>query len=74
LGGRKGIQLVKDGGWWRWALLTLDGVALIRMVGVSTYVNLPLHHEVPSGTGSPGWSRKKGHKMVVVVIMEENSI
>jgi len=32
-------------------------------------VNLPLHHEVhkfSSGTGSPGWSRKKGHKMVVV--------
>jgi len=40
-----------------------------RMVGVSASVNLPLHHKVPkfsSGTGSPGWSRKKGHKMVVV--------
>jgi len=40
-----------------------------RMVGVSASVNLPLHHEVQkfsSGTGSPGWSRKKGHKTVVV--------
>ena len=33
-------------------------------------VNLPLHHKVQklsSGTGSPGWSQKKGRKMVVVV-------
>jgi len=38
---------------------------------VSASVNLPLHHKVQkfsSGTGSPGWSRKKGHKMVVVVL------
>ena len=36
---------------------------------MSASVNLPLHHEVrkfSSGTGSPGWSRKKGRKMVVV--------
>jgi len=41
------------------------------MVGVSASVNLPLHHKVQkfsAGTGSPGWSRKKGHKMVVVVL------
>jgi len=40
------------------------------MIGVSASVNLPLHHKVQkfsSGTGSPGWSRKKGHKTVVVV-------
>ena len=39
------------------------------MVGVSASVNLPLHHKVhkfSSGTGSPGWSRKKGHKTFVV--------
>jgi len=38
---------------------------------VSASVNLPLHHKVQkfsSGTGSPGWSRKKGRKMVVVVV------
>jgi len=43
-----------------------------RMVGVSASVNLPLHHKVQkfsSGTGSPRWSRKKGRKMVVVVVM-----
>jgi len=37
---------------------------------VSASVNLPLHHKVQkfsSGTGSPGWSRKKGRKTVVVV-------
>ena len=33
-------------------------------------VNLPLHHKVQkfsSGTGSPGWSQKKGRKTVVCV-------
>jgi len=35
---------------------------------VSASVNLPLHHKVQkfsSGTGSPGWSWKKGRKTVV---------
>ena len=35
---------------------------------MSASVNLPLHHEVQkfsSGTGSPRWSGKKGHKTVV---------
>jgi len=44
-------------GWWRWALVSPDGVAPSRMVGVSASVNLPLHHKVQnfsSGTGSPG--------------------
>ena len=60
------------GGWWRWALFSPDGVAPSRMVSVSASVNLPLHHEVQkfsSGTGSPGWSQKKGRKMVVVVVV-----
>jgi len=46
-----------------------DGVAPSRMVGVSASVNFPLHYKVQkfsSGTGSPGWPRKKGHKTVVV--------
>ena len=46
-----------------------DGVAPSRMVCVSASVNLPLHHKVQkfsSGTGSPGWSQKKGRKTVVV--------
>jgi len=57
------------GGSWRWAQVSPDGVAPSRMVGVSASVNLPLNHKVQkfsSGTGSPGWSRKKGRKMVVV--------
>jgi len=60
------------GGWCRWALVSLDGVVAVapsRMVSVSASVNLPLHHKVQkfsSGTGSPGWSRKKGRKTVVV--------
>ena len=61
------------GGWWRWALVSPDGVAPSRMVGVSASVNLPLHHKVQmfsSGTGSPRWSRKKGHKTVVVVVVQ----
>ena len=57
------------GGWWRWALVSPDGVAPSRMVGVSASVNLPLHHKVQkfsSGTGSLGWSWRKGRKTVVV--------
>ena len=56
------------GGWWRWALVSPDGVAPSQMVSVSATVNLPLHHKVQkfsSGTDSPGCSWKKGHKMVV---------
>jgi len=42
LGGRKGIRSVKNiGGWWRWALLSPDGVAPRRMVSVSASVNFP---------------------------------
>jgi len=58
----------KMGGWWRWALVSPDGVAPSWMVGVSASVNLRLHHKVQkfsSGIGSPGWSRKKCRKMVV---------
>jgi len=33
------------GGWWRWALLSPDGVAPSRMVSVSASVNLPFHHK-----------------------------
>jgi len=58
--------------WWRWALVTSDGVAPSRVVGVSASVNLPLHCKVQkfsSGTNSPGWSQKNGHKMVVVVVV-----
>jgi len=60
----------KCGEWWRWALLSQDGVALSRMVGVSASVNLHLRHKVQKfsfGTGSLGWSQKKGRKTVVVV-------
>jgi len=55
----------------RWALVSPDGGSLIQIVGVSASVDLPLHHKVQkfsSGTGSPGWSRKKGRKTVVVVV------
>jgi len=57
-------------GWWRWALVSPDGVAPSWMVGVSASVNLPLYHKVQkfsSGTGLPEWSRKKGHKVVLCV-------
>jgi len=60
------------GGWWRWALVSPDGEAPSRMLGVSASVNLPLHDEVDkffSGTGSPGWCRKKDRNTVVVVYL-----
>ena len=73
LGDRKGIRPVKNmGGWWRWALVSPDGVAPSRMVYVSASVNLPLHHKVQkfsSGTSSPGRSQKKSRKTVVVVVL-----
>ena len=59
-------------GWWRWALVNLDGVAPSWMVGVSASVSLPLNHNVQkfsSGIGLPGLPRKKGGKTVVVVVM-----
>ena len=46
VGGKKGIRPVKNGGWWRWALVSLDGVSPSWMVDVSAAVNLPLHHKV----------------------------
>jgi len=53
------------GGWWRWALVSPDGVAPSEMVGVSASVNLPLHHRVQrfsSGASSPGGPRKRAIK------------
>jgi len=52
-------------------MVSPDGVAPSRMVSVSASVNLPLHHKAQkfsSGTSWPGWSWKKGRKMVVVVV------
>jgi len=68
LGGRKGIWPVEkwgDGGGGHW-LVQMEWRPAARSVSAS--VNLPLHHKVQfsSGTGSPGWSRKKGRKTVVV--------
>ena len=38
---------------------------------MSASVNLPctIKSRSSPGTGSPGWSRKKGHKTVVVVVV-----
>ena len=61
----------KYGEWWRWALVSPDGVAPSRMVSVSASVDLPLHYKVQkfsSGTDSPGWSQIKGRKTVVCVL------
>jgi len=60
LGGRKGIRPVKKWGWWRWAPVSLDGVAPSRMVGVSASVNLPFTIKsrssllAPADPGGPG--------------------
>ena len=72
VGRQEGHPACKKWGWWRWALVSPDGMAPIRMVGVSASVSLPLHHKVQkfsSGTVSPGWSRKMGRKTVVVVVV-----
>jgi len=71
VGWQEGHPACKKWGWWRWALLSPDGVAPSRMVDVTASVNLPLQHKVQkffSGTSSPGWFRKKGRKTVVCVL------
>jgi len=67
------------GGWWRWALVSPDGVAPSWMVSVSASVNLSLYYKVQkssSGTGSvsPGWFRKKGRKTVLVVVVDPDLV
>jgi len=57
VGQQEGHPACKNiGGWWRLAVVSPDGVASSRVVGVSASVTLPLHHKVQkfsSGTGSP---------------------
>jgi len=57
----------KKCGWWRWALVSPDGVAPSRMDDVSASVNLPVHHKVQKFSSGTGWSRKKGRKTGVCV-------
>jgi len=69
--GRKGIWR-KNGGWWRWSLISPDRMAPSRIVSVSTSVIFPctMDHKstrfllAPAHPGSPG---ERGRKMVVCV-------
>ena len=55
-----GHPACKNGGWWRWALVSSDGVAPSQMVGVSDSVYLPCTIEsrssllAPAHPGGPG--------------------
>jgi len=65
VGRQEGHPARKNGGCWRWALVSPYGVVPSRMACVSASVNLPLHHKVhkfSSGTGSPGGPRKRAVK------------
>jgi len=53
------------GGWWRWALLSLDGVAPSRMVSLSAFVNLPLHHKLPKRALKRLWCGVVWYRYVV---------
>jgi len=58
-------------------MVSPDAVAPSRMVSVSASVNLTLHHKVQKfsfGTGSSGWSWKKGRKTVVVVVVMQHRL
>jgi len=72
---RKGIRRKNGGTDEGGLLLGADGVAPTRTVGVSASCCHPKHHKVQkkfsSGTSSPGWSQRKGHKMVVVVVVAQ---
>ena len=69
LGGRKGIRPVKNGGWWKMARVSPDGVAPSQMVGVSSSVNLPLHHKVQKFSSGTSVVPEKGRKTVVWYMM-----
>jgi len=73
LGGRKGIQPVKNmGGWWRWALVSLDGVVPSQMVGVCLLLIFPCIMKSRNSLLAPAHldgPRNKGHKTVVVVVV-----
>jgi len=57
------------GGWWSWTLVSLDGVAPSRMVGVSASINLPLQHNVQKfssllALAHPGGPEKRAIKQL----------
>jgi len=66
LGARKGIWPVKNmGGWWRWALVSLDGVAPSWMVDVSASVIFPCTVKSRNpflAPADPGGTRKRAVK------------
>jgi len=51
-------------GWYRWSGAQPDGQCLPLLMFPCT-----IKSKFSSGTGSPGWSQKKGRKMVVVVVV-----
>jgi len=56
---------------WHW-LVRIEWRPAGWSVCLPLLIKIPLHHKVQkfsSGIGSPGWSRKKGRKMVVVVVV-----
>jgi len=58
----------KHGRWWRWALLSPNGVAPSRMVGVSAFSPYTIKsRSSPLALAHPGGPRKKGRKTVVCV-------
>jgi len=72
-GRASGVKVEDDGGG---PLISPDGVILSRMVVVSASVVLPSIikvQKISSGTGSPGWSRKKGRKMVRLCVFVGHS-
>jgi len=62
------VKMGDNGGW---SLVSPDGVATTRMVGVSASVIFPCTVKVQkfsSGSGSPGWSRKRAVKQLCVCV------
>ena len=67
------------GGWWRWTLVSPDGVAPSQMISVSASFNLPLHHKSRSSVmalahpGGPGKRAVNGLWWSVKVLMVAQS-
>ena len=64
VGWQEGHPACKNGGWWKWALVSLDVVVPSRMVCVSACVNLPLHHKSRSSLLAPAHPDGPGKRAV----------
>jgi len=76
MGGRKGIRPVKNGGWWRWALVCPDGAAPSRWSVCLPLLIIPCKIKSRNSLlalAHPGGPGKKGRKTIVVLLSSQTT-